>query len=148
MRGTTIPDIKPPGPEGKADFGTNASRSSAVGRGRFDLLPFESIAALARHMERGAEFHGEDNWRKGINLKRWLNSALRHLHQFAAGQRDEPHLIAAIWNLMCLYDTSIAIRRGTLPSSLSDIPEFQEWLPSDLLPILADLQETATEVTP
>lgn len=37
----------------RRDFGTGAVRDMAVGKGRFDLLPWAVIRALAIHYEKG-----------------------------------------------------------------------------------------------
>jgi len=47
---------------------------------------------------------------------------LRHLSKFAEGQIDEPHLVQAAWNILCLLDTVLRIRDGKLPTSLRDLP--------------------------
>ena len=57
-------------------------------------------------------------------MSRFLSSALRHLMQYAEGQRDEDHAIAAVWNLCGIIETEVMIQRGLLPFSLNDIPSF------------------------
>jgi hypothetical protein len=81
-----------------------------------------TLIRLAQHFEEGAVKYGDDNWRKGIPLRRFADSALRHLCKFLRGDRDEPHLIAAVWNLACLYETQSLIEEGLLPTALNDLP--------------------------
>jgi len=102
-------------------FQTGAQRDTQEGKGRFDLLPVHAITRLAQHFENGAKKYNDDNWRKGIPLNRYLDSAMRHLFKFADGQRDEDHCIAAAWNLLCLIETEHMIRLGILPKDLNTL---------------------------
>jgi len=86
----------------RRDFGTGAVRDMAEGKGRFDLLPMCSLMRLAKHYENGCSKYGERNWEKGIPSHSYADSAMRHLVKYLDGWDDEDHLIAAIWNLMCL----------------------------------------------
>lgn len=56
---------------------------------------------VARHFENGALKYGERNWEKGIPISRYIDSALRHLMKDLAGETDEDHAAAFIWNCMC-----------------------------------------------
>jgi len=51
-----------------------------------------------------------------------LDSGLRHACKYLQGERDEDHLIAAAWNLMCAADTEERIAAGLLPKELNDVP--------------------------
>lgn len=137
-------------------FESGAIRSSKEGKGRYDLVPWVTIAEifnenyqpiedeisffieigkyiashdetcllyiinwlidegygdyylfideLAKHFERGAKEYGENNWKKGIPEKSFIDSGMRHtVHWFY--NRDPINLISAIWNFMCLYWT-------------------------------------------
>ena len=83
-------------------FATGARRNSSEGKGRFDLLPVEAIAALAKRFEYGAKLHGANNWRKGIPNSSLFDSALRHLFQALNGEADEDHLASCLWNVSVL----------------------------------------------
>lgn len=111
-------------------FKTGAQRDTQEGKGRFDLLPPRAITALAIHFEKGAKKYQPRNWEKGIYLSRFLSSALRHTFQFLQGKKDENHLIAAIWNLVCLYETKERIREGLLPKELDDLPKYERMEPT------------------
>jgi hypothetical protein len=104
-------------------FETGANRDMANGKGRFDLLPWETIRALAIHYEKGCLKYGDRNWEKGIYVHSFLNSAIRHAAQVVDGRDDENHLIAAIWNLCCAYQTILWIQEGKLPEKLYDLPK-------------------------
>ena len=59
------------------------------------------ILEVAKHFEDGARKYGENNWRLGIPVKRYIDSAVRHYLKFRRGDKDEPHDRACAWNLMC-----------------------------------------------
>lgn len=83
----------------RREFATGAVRDMAKGKGRYDLLPWEAIEELAKHCERGAIKYGERNREKGIPISSLIDSALRHLSKYMQGAQDEPHLVAAMWNI-------------------------------------------------
>jgi len=107
----------------REEFDTGAKRDTQEGKGRFDLLPVNAIFRLAKHFENGSRKYGDDNWRKGIPLKRYLDSMMRHSFKFAGGLEDEDHLSAIIWNACCLLETQEMIRQGKLPKYLDNLPE-------------------------
>lgn len=106
----------------RRDFGTGAVRDMAGGKGRFDLIPWEVIRALAIHYQKGCEKYGDRNWEKGIPVNSFLDSAMRHLAQVIDGRDDENHLIAALWNVSCAYQTILWIQEGKLPETLYNMP--------------------------
>ncbi len=114
------PTIKDSGK--RQQFTTGSKRDTRDGKGRFDLLPTRAIIRLAKHFEGGAKKYGIRNWEKGQPLSRYMDSALRHAFKHLEGQRDEDHLIASAWNLLCLADTEIRIKEGLLPKELNDLP--------------------------
>jgi hypothetical protein len=107
----------------RRDFQTGAVRDICTGKGRFDLVPWEVIRALAIHYEKGCLKYGDRNWEKGIPVHSFLDSAMRHAAQVIDGRDDENHLIAAIWNLCCAYQTILWIQRGERPKELYDLPK-------------------------
>jgi len=108
----------------RSEFPTGAVRDTQDGKGRFDLLPLDAIEALAIHYGKGCAKYGDRNWEKGIPISRYADSAMRHLIKTMQGLSDENHLIAAIWNLMCMYQTLIWIHRGFLSEYLNDLPAY------------------------
>ena len=62
---------------------------------------FALMLDVAKHFENGALKYGERNWEKGIPISRYIDSALRHLMKDLAGETDEDHAAAFIWNCMC-----------------------------------------------
>ena len=101
---------------------TGAVRDLATTKGRFDLLPFFGLRLAALQMQRGGLKYDDRNWEKGMNLSWFADSASRHLGLFIAGFDDEPHLDAAIWNLLCLAEGQERIKRGLWPKELDDLP--------------------------
>ena len=65
-----------------------------------DLLPWGAIMEISRHCEAGARKYGEHNVDKGIPTHSLLDSGLRHAAKYLEGWDDEPHLVAAAWNLL------------------------------------------------
>ena len=55
----------------------------------------------AKHFEEGAKKYGENNWQKGLPVKSYINSAIRHYLKWLRGDQDEPHDRAFCWNIIC-----------------------------------------------
>jgi hypothetical protein len=105
----------------RTKYSTGAQRDRRGGKGRYDLLPFYALRRLAIHFEKGAEKYDAHNWRKGIPLSNYFDSALRHASEYREGKTDEDHAIAAAWNMLCLVETEHMISEGTLPKELNDL---------------------------
>lgn len=56
---------------------------------------------VSKHFEEGAEKYGENNWQKGLPVKCYINSAVRHYLKWLRGDKDEPHDRAFCWNILC-----------------------------------------------
>lgn len=63
--------------------------------------PFTMFLEVAIHFEEGAKKYGECNWQKGIPVRCYVDSALRHYFKYLRGDTDEPHDRAFCWNLLC-----------------------------------------------
>lgn len=59
------------------------------------------LLEVAIHYEEGAKKYGEYNWQKGLPVKSFINSAVRHYLKWLRGDQDEPHDRAFCWNIMC-----------------------------------------------
>lgn len=66
-----------------------------------------AILEVSKHYEAGAKKYGENNWQKGIEIKYYLSSAVRHLIKFIDGHLDESHDLAFMWNILCAHWTHI-----------------------------------------
>lgn len=105
-------------------FDSGAQRDVVTGKGRYDLISPIMIDRLAKLLQRGAEKYNDRNWEKGMPLSVYMDSGMRHLYKYLEGQRDEDHLIAAIWNLQALLHIEEMVRRGKLPKDLLDLPNY------------------------
>lgn len=107
----------------REDFPTGSRRDTRKGKGRFDLLPWLVVEMDAKFLEQGAEKYGDRNWEKGQPLSRYQDSAARHMCKWLMGMRDEPHALAARWNLAAFIWTAEMVRAGKLPKELDDVGE-------------------------
>lgn len=109
----------------RQEFDTGAVRDVSAGKGYFHLLPFEGLERIAKIFEAGSTKYGERNWERGIPMKNFINSGIRHLTKAASGRTDEDHLAMAAWNILCALATEERIVSGTLPRTLaySTVPE-------------------------
>jgi deoxycytidine triphosphate deaminase len=75
------------------------------GKPRFDLIDPLIMQDFARALTYGAKLHGDDNWRKGLGIKRCYAALQRHLTAYMMGERDSQdakihHLGHAMANIM------------------------------------------------
>lgn len=91
----------------RREFDSGALRDIQEGKGRFDLAPWVAIWEVAKHCENGAKKYGEHNVDKGIPIHSFIDSAFRHLAKYVDGWEDEPHLVAAAWNILWAIQTEI-----------------------------------------
>lgn len=66
---------------------------------------YDAFLELAIHFEEGAKKYSDNNWKKGIPVERYLDSAVRHYCKFKRGDIDERHDRAFLWNILCCYWT-------------------------------------------
>jgi hypothetical protein len=59
------------------------------------------LLELARHFEEGSKKYGDNNWRRGIPVRYYIDSALRHYIKWLRSDEDEPHDRAFCWNIIC-----------------------------------------------
>lgn len=67
----------------------------------YNNSPETMFLEVAKHFEEGAKKYGENNWQKGLPVKCYIDSAVRHYMKFRRGDSDEPHDRAFVWNLLC-----------------------------------------------
>ena len=103
----------------RQDFGTGAVRDTGTGKGRYDLISPIALKRLAKHYENGAMKYGDNNWQKGIPIKRLLESAIRHLNEYLLGNREEDNIIAAAWNCFAIAHTEDMILKGKMSAALA-----------------------------
>lgn len=112
---------KGPGPRSLRQHETGSVRDTRRGKGRFDLLSPYALRAWAKHSEDGAEKYSPRNWEKGQPLSWYLDSGGRHWSQLLAGDTDEDHAAAWMWNAAAFIHTREMIRQGKLPAELDDL---------------------------
>jgi hypothetical protein len=93
--------------EHKAVFEGGATRSAM--KERYDLVPAEAVAAIARRLALGAEKHGENNWRAGGPefRKATISHLLKHLLNYIEnGNADDANTDAIICNaaFLCHFE--------------------------------------------
>ena len=76
---------------------------------RYDLIPPDTLADMAKVLTMGAEKYGANTWKNPDSPHYHEAAALRHIQAWRMGESlDEesglPHLIHAITNLMFLYE--------------------------------------------
>jgi len=59
------------------------------------------LLEVSMHFEEGAEKYGENNWQKGLPVKCYINSAVRHFLKYLREDTDERHDRAFCWNVLC-----------------------------------------------
>lgn len=94
----------------REEYASGMVRDTQDEKPRFDLLlvdglPYQDqfLTRFASLLERGARKYGEANWtcaNSDEELQRFRSSALRHMFQWACGERDEDHGAAVAFNLM------------------------------------------------
>lgn len=84
----------------RTEFSTGAVRDMHENKGDMASIPWESILRLARHYENGAKKYNRWNFRKGIPVSSFIDSACRHLAKYQCGCDDEDHLAAAAFNVL------------------------------------------------
>ena len=100
----------------RREFETGSVRDMAEGKGRMDLLPWAAIMEVSKHCENGCKKYGEHNVDLGQKTSVLGDSAARHLAKWMEGWTDEPHLLAAAWNL--LWAIQMELKRP----DLCDVP--------------------------
>lgn len=65
------------------------------------------LLETAMHFEEGAKKYGEYNWQKGIPVRSYIDSSVRHLLKWMRGDTDERHDRAFVWNILCAVWTCL-----------------------------------------
>jgi len=81
-------------------YDTGAVRSADAEDTRYDLISPIGLEEVARTCAEGAVKYSPHNWEKGMPVCDLLNHAIRHLYKYLAGDRSEPHLGHAAWNVL------------------------------------------------
>lgn len=100
----------------RTKFTTGAVRDMHTGKGDMASLPWESLLRLSVHYENGAIKYDRWNFRKGIPVSSFIDSATRHLAKYQCGCDDEDHLAAAAFNIL-----GAMLMENTMPE-MQDLP--------------------------
>lgn len=100
----------------RREFTTGAVRDMAEGKGDMVSIPWEAILRLSKHYEQGAKKYARFNFRKGITVSSFIDSAERHLAKYQCGMDDEDHLSAAAFNIL-----GAMLMENTMPE-MQDLP--------------------------
>jgi hypothetical protein len=84
----------------RREFDSGAVRDIAEGKGDMVSIPAEALLRLSRHYEAGAKKYERFNFRKGMPVSVFIDSALRHIMKYECGCDDEDHLSAAAFNIL------------------------------------------------
>lgn len=84
----------------RTQFESGAVRDMHEGKGDMASIPWEAILRLSKHYENGAKKYDRWNFRKGINLSSYIDSACRHLAKYQCGCDEEDHLAACAFNIL------------------------------------------------
>lgn len=71
-------------------------------KGETDKLQkyYKFVMMLSKRYEDALTKYPENNWKKGIPVHCFIDSALRHFFQYRMGMTDEDHFTAVGWNLL------------------------------------------------
>lgn len=107
----------------RQEYLSGMRRDLQNGKPRFDLLltdglPYDEqfLTRFASLLERGASKYGERNWQLANShdeLARFRASGLRHMMQWATGERDEDHAAAVAFNLMAYEYVKWKLENGS-----------------------------------
>ncbi len=132
----------------ETQYSTGAQRDSRSGKGAFHWMPWDALFCVSNIYELGNKGRsktgdGNDrNWENGMPLIDFLHSAMNHITAHIAGDRSEPHISQAIWNLLNYLQTSIWVILGFRPKELNKLPDHRHaWLPGDEPPSPLSSQE-------
>lgn len=105
-------------------FSTGCVRDNGEKKPRPDLIsPFAKFR-LGDWLRKGAEKYDERNWEKGMSISRCLEAIDRHYCQYQMGMKNEDHMAAVMCNAMFILHYEEMIKRGVLPPSLNDMPDY------------------------
>lgn len=90
---------------------------------RYDLVPTEAVAAMARVLTYGAKKYKPNNWRKTVEPERYIAAAMRHLDAYRSGELVDPESGPAKLKHIEQVLTNVAflIALNHEPEKLSDI---------------------------
>ena len=91
------------------DFNTTEAVKFDGEKIRYDLIPADSLHALAEIYTFGAKKYEDENWRKGTSWKRIFGAIMRHMWAWFRGEDLDPesglsHVAHAAWGCFTLLN--------------------------------------------
>lgn len=86
----------------RINYEKGAMREPSEGKGAYELMSPFALERIAKWYELGAQKYASRNWEKGIPFGRLIQSGIRHMYRWMAGDRSEDHLAAVCWNVMAM----------------------------------------------
>ena len=121
----------------RIQFPTGMMRDTQEGKARFDLclplnVPYEEqmLTRFANHMAAGAQKYAARNWEHASTqeeLERYQASALRHMHQWLAGDTAEDHAAAVYFNIMGAEYVRYQMRVAAAGDLAGNWLEYDSW---------------------
>lgn len=108
----------------RREFATGAVRDRGDLKPRMVLISPFAMRRLGEWLRLGEQKYSSRNWEKGIPFSDCLDSSERHLNAVKAGDTNEDHLAAIMCNTMFVMHYQEMIKRGVLPASLNDLPDY------------------------
>lgn len=106
----------------RAEYDSGMVRDTQSGKARYDLLiplgvPYnvQFLTRVSELLARGAEKYDDRNWEKAAGaeeLARFKSSAFRHFMQWVAGETDEDHAAAVVFNLLAHETTEWKVKHA------------------------------------
>lgn len=81
-------------------FESGAQRDTGDGKLQMSLLPHDELQRVLKRYKDGADKYGANNWKEGMPLSVYYDSAQRHMQAWWSGDTSEDHAAAVIWNMM------------------------------------------------
>jgi hypothetical protein len=133
-------------------FPGGAQRDMAVGKGAPQWMPTVALFLVSRIYENGnihrdkltgGKGNGDTrNWEHGMPLNELIGSAKRHIDRYQEGDRSEPHLPMAIWNLLNALMMSVWVWLGFRDKVFNNLADhIHKWEPGDPPPCPLSPQE-------
>lgn len=115
--------------EAEHQYSTGMHRDNRQGKGALHWIPFDALWLVSTIYEQGNKGRsdrenkdGKDrNWERGGDIDDFYQSALNHLTAYLAGDRSEPHIPQAIWNLLNGLQMSIWVYLGLRSESHNNL---------------------------
>jgi hypothetical protein len=110
-----------------------AQRDTATGKGAPQYLPTVALFLVSRIYEignaqrdklSGGDGNGDTrNWENGMKIADLIGSGIRHAERYLEGDRSEPHLPQAVWNLLNAIMMSVWVYLGFRDASFNNLPD-------------------------